>query len=467
MAFTLPAFVTDNSPQVAGTLRLPVSVTDNSQSNAGIRLPVNITDNSPQVAGAIRLPQFVVADILNFAYNPTGGVLVGGRASIVGQPDIQPTGGVLVGGSASVTAVQVNVTDFYPRGGVIVGGSAAIKDNLPYRPLGGVLVGGSTPVVFRSNAPYIPTGGVFVGGTAPVVYTKVNIYTVSQDGTPSGGVLVSGAAIILERINFIPSGGALISGTAIILEAIPVNPAGGVLVGGTAPVSVISIITPTGGVLVSGSAPNSFASVHVPTGGVLASGSATILDYQAFYQPSGGVLIGGSAVSYVLYSGDVLTVENPNNDDFAGWSVNLETNATTRYEKLPANSFAQLNGVTYVANAAGIYAYGGDTDAGQPIKASITLPRTDYGTQMDKRIHYMFIGARNASKLRLVVNTSNADRQYYSIKPTTVSMVSTRVKLGQGIRGRYWQFGLTNIDGGDFELESMSFTPALQSRHGR
>jgi hypothetical protein len=38
------------------------------------------------------------------------------------------------------------------------------------------------------------------------------------------------------------------------------------------------------------------------------------------------------------------------------------------------------------------------------------------------------------------------------------------VKIGKGLRSRYWQFELVNIDGADFDLDTIEFHPVLLTR---
>jgi|TARA_B110000879_G_C10684434_1_gene322985 hypothetical protein len=38
------------------------------------------------------------------------------------------------------------------------------------------------------------------------------------------------------------------------------------------------------------------------------------------------------------------------------------------------------------------------------------------------------------------------------------------VEVGQGLRSRYWQFELTNVDGGDFELDVLELYPLFLGR---
>lgn len=410
-------------------IALPVYVADGTLSTP--RLPAYALDGT-FVVGNIHLPQwtfgfrtlFVVPTVLmSPAYlnlTPTGGVKVGGYASIVGDPMV---------------------------------------------PQGGVLVGGTSPVTHWIAV--APTGGVKVGGSAVVSATIVNIYDIEvTDLMPRGGVEVGGGADIDELINHIPLGGVLVGGAGVVQEAINYIPAGGVRVGGSSPESSVASFIPTGGVIVSGASAIVVKYNETPFGGVLVGGAASVTMRVSLHVPSGGVQVGGSAVAYAIKSNSVVTTENPYADDFPGWSVNYDNGAASRYLGLPANSMTQFAGRTFVANAGGIYEVGADDDAGQEIRAAIEFPTTDYQDAHEKRAEVAYVGVKTQGRMRLKVKTNRQAPKYYVLMPNSTTPKGTRVPLGKGLLGRYWTYRLENIDGSDFDLESVEFNPVSQQRHG-
>lgn len=170
--------------------------------------------------------------------------------------------------------------------------------------------------------------------------------------------------------------------------------------------------------------------------------------------------------SVVFGPADTATTENPYSTPYPGWAINYETNAPSRYEGLAANSICHLNGVAYVANNGGIYAMNASYDAGQPIHASITLPKTDYGDSHNKRVPSAFVGVRSSGQMQLKAVTNNLSGLYYTVNPPDANMRGSRVKMGEGIDGRYWTFRLNNADGADFEVDSIEFNPIILKRHG-
>lgn len=251
-------------------------------------------------------------------------------------------------------------------------------------------------------------------------------------------------------------------------QAFARGPTGGVLVGGAAPMSFPLNFThvPTGGVLVGGVAPTTAANPFIPTGGVRVGGAAVVVAKFPLHVPSGGVQVGGAAIAFFLPVGAVATAENPYGDDFPGWAMNYETGAPSRYMGLPANSLCRFNGKTYVANAAGIYEVTGATDAGQPIHASVTVPKTDFDDSHNKRIPAVYLGARCAGTLLLKVLVNGQSGRYYGVTARDAYIRGTRVTLGRGLEARYWQFRIENMAGADFEIGDMEIKPKILVRHG-
>lgn len=387
----------------------------------------------------------------------------GGGATTGSAPTHVPTNGEYLSYSQVNLRAAKNILSIAtPTLGISI---SALVFAAPFPMSGGALAGGAAPVAFVSIA--TTGGGALAGGTAPSSSVVVSIYNASVDNLPSGGALVGGAALVQEHIPYAPVGGAVAGGSALILEAIKFAPTGGATCGGTAPSSAVYVVPVAGGALVSGATPvNSVFSI-APIGGALASGAAVITDRQSFHLPSGGALAGGTALAYSIPAGFTPTTENPFGDAFPGWALNYETYAPSRYLGMPANSFAQVGGVTFVANAGGIYSVDAKTDAGQPIRSSFLLPDSDYGSAHNKRIPSVWLGLKSATAMVLKIVTDNANVRYTSVVPGNGTMRTLRVKPGKGIEGRYVKVGLANTNGGDYELESMEIPFTELKRRGR
>lgn len=183
----------------------------------------------------------------------------------------------------------------------------------------------------------------------------------------------------------------------------------------------------------------------------------------------GGVILAAPApqiFAVLFHPTDVATPENPYAIPFPAWAINYETNAPSRYDSLPANSMCNFNGKTYMACAAGIYEIGADDDAGHPIHASATLAQTNFENTHNKRIAYVYVGMRSTGAMQLKAIANNQSDRYYALNAIGGAVRGSRANLGKGLEGQYWQFRVDNVNGADFELDTIEFKPTVLSRHG-
>lgn len=382
--------------------------------------------------------------ILNFTLVPDGGVVTGGGATIAGDPVI-PTGGVRAGGAGDVSHVYVTLFTHYPLRGVSLGGAAASSfDWIEYSVSGGIAVAGTAPVTSMLIQLYsipAPEGGTLIGGEAVV-----------ESYTPSGVVLGGAAeAYAVCPLLVVPTGGIELAGVAEAYAVYPLTviPAGGAELGGAASVAVVT--------------------VHYAVGGALLGGAAEVVAKYPVHHPAGGLVLDGEAQAYMVPSTTPYSAENPYYDPYPGWALNADTNGVSRYKGVVANSFCQLDGKTYLANTAGIYEVDGSDDAGQPISARIVLPKDDLESAMKRRIALVWLGAKSSGRLKLGVKTNDDDTAYYTVDLSVVDGVrGSKVKLGKGLEGRYWQFAIENEDGADIDLASFEYEPVVSTiRRGR
>lgn len=231
----------------------------------------------------------------------------------------------------------------------------------------------------------------------------------------------------------------------------------------------LSATTPTldanipGGLVISAPAPTISAQVYLSEMRLTAPAPTAFIGFD------GGLVASVPApqlFAVLFHPTDVSTPENPYNTPFPSWAINYETNAPSRYDSLPANSMCIFNGKTYMACAAGIYEIGADTDAGRPIHASATVAQTNFGSTKNKRIPYVYVGMRSTGAMQLKAIANNQSDRYYALNAIGGAVRGSRADLGKGLEGQYWQFRVDNVNGADFELDSIEFKPAVLSRHG-
>lgn len=157
------------------------------------------------------------------------------------------------------------------------------------------------------------------------------------------------------------------------------------------------------------------------------------------------------------------------NGEYLAWVCNAQTRAFTSYRNFPFNSFCEIGGRYYGATDTGIYELAGDDDAGEPIAARIRTGLMDLGVAKLKRAESMYLGYRATGDLVLKVVTTSAggekNESWYALQPRPAAdLREGRVKIGKGLKSLYWGFEIANVDGADFELDSISLLPLILER---
>lgn len=140
------------------------------------------------------------------------------------------------------------------------------------------------------------------------------------------------------------------------------------------------------------------------------------------------------------------------------WAVNWDTQASSRYESFPFNSYALVGARYYGAQADGIYLLGADTDNGAAIQASMSVGMQRMGTDSVKRLVMVYAEAASADKLQLKVSYSNAKgaQEYiYAADADGDFKHHQRFVVGRGIKASYMTFEVFNLNGCDFSLNKL------------
>ena len=125
---------------------------------------------------------------------------------------------------------------------------------------------------------------------------------------------------------------------------------------------------------------------------------------------------------------------------------NTLTGAVSEYSRFGFHGITPTHG----GSAAGLYAFGGDTDDGLPIIASIRLPATLRESTLKKHLGMVYLSMTGAGTAQLTVfgKTENWAYQF----PLRTSG-QTRCQVGKGIRENYLGFGLSTPQGQAFTLD--------------
>lgn len=151
-------------------------------------------------------------------------------------------------------------------------------------------------------------------------------------------------------------------------------------------------------------------------------------------------------------------------EDSQVWVVNLSNNATSTYENFAFNSFATLGGRHYGVRADGLYLLEGDTDNGDPIRASVSFGKQDFGTPNKKNMTRAYVGASSTGVLLLKIITGTGSEHIYTARAAAKFQREQRFDVGRGIQANYFTFELFNKNGCDFELDSVAFYAAEFNR---
>lgn len=149
------------------------------------------------------------------------------------------------------------------------------------------------------------------------------------------------------------------------------------------------------------------------------------------------------------------------------WVINHNTGAPSRYENFDFDAFAVIGQDYLAARGDGIYLLDGDDDNGTDIDAIATIGRTDFDEPVLKRVTAAFLGLNSAGQAHLTIRTDQGiTTGPYKLRQAATASTTERAKFRRGIKSRYWEFDIANVDGGDLQIKSAEFeTIVLGEKH--
>ena len=156
-------------------------------------------------------------------------------------------------------------------------------------------------------------------------------------------------------------------------------------------------------------------------------------------------------------------------EEYVGWVMNTEgRKPISEYKNFNFNAIAKVGGTYYATGDSGLYALGGDTDEGELIEASLTTMMLDFGSPVQKRVHAAYLGYTSDGRMVLKVRAEDQghviEHWYEAVAMVGDAAQTQMVRLGRGLRSRYWQFELVNADGADFEVQMLEVHPVFLNR---
>lgn len=149
---------------------------------------------------------------------------------------------------------------------------------------------------------------------------------------------------------------------------------------------------------------------------------------------------------------------------FAAWCMNVESTKVSAYTQFPFNALVRRGGQHFGVAADGIYLLDGADDAGADINAELKFGYDDFGSDQFKRVPHVYVGCKSAGDLSFTLSVDGKPEHATPFSPEEEGIHNTRVKPGRGHRGRYWQPGLLNVGGVDFEIASLSLIEEVLNR---
>lgn len=174
----------------------------------------------------------------------------------------------------------------------------------------------------------------------------------------------------------------------------------------------------------------------------------------------------GNAVFNLLMTEGIAfrVILNVAGHEFVCWVANADTFAHSQYDQFDFDSMCRIGTRYYGAKRDGIYQLDGETDEGAEIPWFLSLPQTDSGTALFKRVPRVYMGIKNAGAFYIRTITDGGKEHVYLFNRQSPSTAGVGEKLGRGVKSRYWGYDLVGIDGADFELDQIEFFPVVLGR---
>jgi hypothetical protein len=182
--------------------------------------------------------------------------------------------------------------------------------------------------------------------------------------------------------------------------------------------------------------------------------------------PEGLDITGSLALAWlanpVLHDGIVLdgAFLSPN-EALVTWAMNTRNAAVSEYTQYSYTSFAR-RGTRYLGTSdTGLYVLDGDTDAGSPIIAHLRSGLLQMNGSKFAGFKAVYLGMHGTGETLFRVVAGSGET--YTYRVVIQNMQSTKVRMGKGLRARYFAFELESL-GPDFDLDTVEFIPLTAQR---
>ena len=144
--------------------------------------------------------------------------------------------------------------------------------------------------------------------------------------------------------------------------------------------------------------------------------------------------------------------------DSVTWVLNTESNRVTNYTQFPFIALGLLGANPIGATIDGLYLLSGDNDNGQSIDSIFKFGMTDFRSELINNAD-VYVGGDIESDMEISIREDGqCDENTYILSERERHARGHRAKLGKGFRSRYRQLSISNVNGGNFELDSLSLS---------
>lgn len=151
-------------------------------------------------------------------------------------------------------------------------------------------------------------------------------------------------------------------------------------------------------------------------------------------------------------------------DVYTGWVMNTKNLGVTQYTNYNFTGFHRANGRNLAVSSTGLYELIGSTDTGANIPISLSSGSLDLGDGKQSRLESMYFGVLTDQKFVLKTLTGDGVERWYESEAPTSGLDSVRVKLGKGVKSRYWKWTLVTQSNAEFFLDSIELMPVVLNR---
>lgn len=140
------------------------------------------------------------------------------------------------------------------------------------------------------------------------------------------------------------------------------------------------------------------------------------------------------------------------------WVLNTENNQMTNYTQFPFTALGLLGTNPVGATADGLYLLTGDNDDGQFIDSVFKFGMTDFRSELVDNAD-VYVGGDIESDMEVSIREDGQEAgNAYTLSERERHVRGHRAKLGKGFRSRYREISISNVNGGNFELDSLSLS---------